>query len=401
MSKISNSIAHFIVLYIIIQSTLVFNFFNIKYHAYFFMIFVMLLALSTKKIRLMPLCFVLLFCVAVSINAYFVLDANSMGWSSATRLIVVIITSYSAISYLGKRFFQIYEKIVLVMSVGSIPFYIIYMLRPNILAIVSRFFRPITSAWYIDIGGTNLVLYSYLPEMFPRNSGFMWEPGVFAMVLIVAQIIRLIRNNGEIDIPIIIYIALTATTMSTMGYIANIFLIGSAILFSKNIAAWAKLFLIVLLIFSMPTLLYLSFILPKLERYFAGIGSGAYSSAHGTLYQSRFGYFYQVVKYIAQNPFGIGWHSSLLTEDYDNIYGVGVGVGTISEWLLRWGFVGIIFIVSLLHRGINSMNNKKNSSIIYSLSLLMALFSNPAALMYWPFCFIFYVFTHDFIMDKK
>jgi hypothetical protein len=140
---------------------------------------------------------------------------------------------YIIITALGFRFFKILETVMFYLCIIAIVFWVILNLIPNTFI---EFLRPFEFSTQGNVKGNvdfNVLIYTIgnytlFPDSivnfgsFPliRNSGFCWEPGVFASFVNVAIFFNLIRNRFKLrnNKYLIVFIIALASTLSTTGY---------------------------------------------------------------------------------------------------------------------------------------------------------------------------------------
>ena len=135
-------------------------------------------------------------------------------------LIYAIFIAYIHIRVYGRDLFHIFEHIMVVLSVISLVFWTIAVLVPS----SSGFFHLFPETSY---GNNVLYLFNWMDPAkgqmtgsLIRNAGCSWEPGRFAIMLILAILINLSREGISFggNTKIIILLLALASTMSTTGY---------------------------------------------------------------------------------------------------------------------------------------------------------------------------------------
>ena len=79
---------------------------------------------------------------------------------------------------------------------------------------------------------------------FVRNSGFTWEPGRFASLIVIAFTCNIIRYKGRMAIwskHNIVFLLALITTFSTTGYVAIMVVLSINLIFSPKLALWKKI----------------------------------------------------------------------------------------------------------------------------------------------------------------
>lgn len=134
-----------------------------------------------------------------------------------------IITAFTISKIYGLSFFLMFEKFVVWLSVVSLIGWILVVIIPG------PFSSLITLLGGFKDDGTitaNIFIYSltnnnyYSDFTISRNSGFAWEPGRFACILLIAIFFNITRSKFRIRKNINLFILMSAmlTTQSTTGY---------------------------------------------------------------------------------------------------------------------------------------------------------------------------------------
>jgi hypothetical protein len=187
--------------------------------------------------------FVLLFGVFI----YFV--AISIKYREIHPFFLVYYFSYFFIVYvlvtaLGLKIFTIFEKLNFYLAVVSLFFMVVQVLLrgDTLFSLFSKL--PHMETWSRVTGeGANIFIYSVQPVMssilynfaIPRNCGYAWEPGAFAVYLCLAIFINLffIEPDKQSRNRLWILILTLLTTQSTTGYLIFIVIMASYLLRKK------------------------------------------------------------------------------------------------------------------------------------------------------------------------
>ena len=200
---------------------------------YFGLIFVLVLTLSYgiyTKVRLSKSLIFLL----IGYVFYFLLLSIKCGefhYRFFGIYLTYFLISYVAVRSLGVSFFYVYEKIVYQLAKISIFLWLFLILFPGIvydiignLSFLETGTENIHSNIFVyTLNTSNLadgVAFNLGPIKIYRNAGFSWEPGAFAVMIILAILTNFARkkfafkNNPEL---LVLVLALI-TTFSTTGY---------------------------------------------------------------------------------------------------------------------------------------------------------------------------------------
>jgi hypothetical protein len=289
---------------------------------------------------------------------------------------------YLLLRIMGMRFWKRFESIVYLLTLISLPLYALNVIFLDFFNSLWPFFRAITSESFGEV-------YPYWTSLFyvnaigdpsnslMRSSGFMWEPGGFAMIIIWAIIYNLRNNGNKIDKKVIVYIIALITTFSTAGYLAIIFVIMSVYL--KKLTLPNIIIMSILLVFYFLYVYKLGFMSEKINSYIVGYQDNEliYDNEGGYIKVNRLRGAYYDFKETLKFPTGYGViNKSDISVTKVIIYGTN-GLGSL---LVMWGFPMFIYLMVLTRRYINVIGPDKikliNANLLLT-SLLIIFFSNP------------------------
>lgn len=229
-------------------------------------------------------------------------------------------------------------------------------------------------------GGWNILIFTKNPWHTFRFSGYAWEPGALALIIIFSLILSILRDGYQVDIRKSVYLTMLVFTFSTAGFLALSFLI----LFYSIHFGLSRYFIVVIvlvpLLIPVIELVYRQdFMSDKIEQY---------------LYESernrKFGYENMSIKKVTRYDY-IFLGGSLMSK-WPVGYGISKkgqvksrsgfvlrGSNSLISFLVAWGIIGFIFMLMLIYKCINLLAKIfeiKNSLALF-LALLVVLFSNP------------------------
>jgi hypothetical protein len=181
-----------------------------------------------------------------------------------------------------------------------------------------------------------------------RNSGFMWEPGAFAMILIMGIIYNLCKHGIQFNKHIIIYTIALITTFSTAGYLSLGILI---ILFLFKIrSVMIKFIMIFVLLYSFFVLMpSTDFLGGKINLFIEEMNnkevySQGYSENREANRMYSFILFFQKTLLL---PTGYGAVEDTISEMTKNRL---VGVNGLGKIMEAWGFFGLLVVVYAIYK---------------------------------------------------
>lgn len=181
--------------------------------------------------------------------------------------IINIYIGFLVINYYNDSIVYYFDKVIYVLSFISLIGWAIINIYGKDLLLNIPYFEPA----YDNMSGSILIFTIPVnnAETFLnlyRNSGFAWEPGFFACMIVFAIMFRCIRIGKFLffDKHIIIYIIALLTTMSTTGYVALLLFIGLYFMFTSNIKFAKKIILCALFVISLTYIFSLPFMQDKI-----------------------------------------------------------------------------------------------------------------------------------------
>ncbi|SMD44621.1 hypothetical protein SAMN00777080_3246 [Aquiflexum balticum DSM 16537] len=240
------------------------------------------------------------------------------------------------------HFWEKFEKLIFSLTFIALIIFPFNLLFPSFFHDLKIVFQPFTHEVFLQKDAQKDFWYSFFYTHSGRddwrNSGFMWEPGAFAMSSVIMIIYNWSKSGFFFTKRILLYILAIITTVSTAGYISLIFLLFAVSLNKKRLIF---LFSIIglLLIFN-TNFIYSEFLIPKIEEYIEETNSEIYHDQKITdrLEANRLSYLLINIVKTIDYPLGFG-----VVEDkksYVSSIKI-VGVGGVSDILYKWGPLGL------------------------------------------------------------
>lgn len=305
-----------------------------------------------------------------------------------------MIMAYLMIKIVGPSLFNKFSKFTFPLIVLSLFLFTFQLLGESIFHSLAPKLNFLTQELQKQAGGWSLFVYTFNGFAVDRNSGFMWEPGAYAAILIFFLYYRLFINNFKVDIKVIIILIALFTTFSTAGYLALFVFIICYFTYHRK-----AIFPILLLPFAVIYGIYYyhstDFLNDKIERYIdIGTASWEEESVDGERYMrmSRLGIFVASVEGAIYRPLGSGVLANKHTiEKYGNEY----GPNFLAKVLQQWGWLGILFFYYALYKFTRHWCNSQLMTYSFLLSISIVLFSNPFTFRYLMFCVVFFPFISE------
>ena len=333
------------------------------------------------------------------VSCYWIL-VNTLAFSNSTTyfeqlpeaaytVLMVIWMAYMIISILGKTMFIKFESLFYWLSLISLPLFVLENVYRPIFLRMNPVFRAITGDEMFRAGGWYGGFYTFNAWAHRRNSGFMWEPGGFAFILIFAMIIRLSMNGFRIDKHIFVYFICLATTLSTAGFVVASMIV-IIILFQRSKHLYPILMIPIVIYLFINIVWELDFMGGKIETYFRSIDRTWQRST--ALRVNRFGIFYYAWIESFNNPLGYG---AFPVKGFYEQFGSSIsGPNTLAYVLVEWGWLGLIAYSYAIKKAIRTFFQNVNITLVVMLSICiwLMLFSNPRNYNIFVLSFLFLPF---------
>ncbi len=299
-------------------------------------------------------------------------------------MMVLIYTAYLILRISNSMFWDRYEHYLYLLVLISTSIYILSLFFPNIFTLISPYFRFFTDSVFFQKDSQQNYFYSFfftymgrdLGESWSRNAGFMWEPGAYALVLIVLILYNFAKNEYKLNKRIIVYTTILLTTASTMGYLALTILYLSNYLFKKNVS-FAKKTLICATIGAILLLVVnVDFMFPKIQSFIEETqNQTVFEQAHSGKYEAnRILSFFFLIEKFKQYPFGWG----VVTDSVSLLAKSDVVVvNGLADILVTWGLILFVFFVVSIYKYYYKINLSRKHAYIAVLIIGIAFFSNP------------------------
>jgi hypothetical protein len=185
-------------------------------------------------------------------------------------LFIIILIPYFVTKIVGENFTEYYINITFVFACIGLLFYFASVLSPAFhdftATLAPRFHTDPTTG--VE---ESFIIYTY--ERYYginlRSPGPFWEPGAYAVFLIVALVFNIIRTNKLLNLKSIIIILALLTTFSTAGYIA-LFIFLIFYLITSKIKIMPKILILTsMIILTYNLYFYLDFLNKKISSQYS------------------------------------------------------------------------------------------------------------------------------------
>lgn len=287
--------------------------------------------------------------------------------------LIPVFISYFSVKVVGRSFLRKFEKWIFVLSCISMIFFIIQIVLPDVIHSMSQYFSRFIADFYAERypGSWYNFFYTYQPSgifMYTRNPGFMWEPGAFAMILIVGLLIDTFSRNKEFTIRKLIYFIAILSTFSTAGYLALLAYTMYYVLKVKNI--FLKILAFLIYAVALFGISRLSFMLSKIEE-FGKLDYSVNSILNGIEYDRVTTFKINMVR-LFQLPIGYGVNP--ITDFYGNSF---YGVNGLGVFFRTWGVVSVFILLRNFFLLIRNYLFDFKFIMFGIIALLIVFYSNP------------------------
>jgi len=318
---------------------------------------------------------------AINVISYLVNDKLSINTFLGSVLKMCI--PYFVVKIIGSSFFEKLFRFLYLLVIIASCFYIVEVIAPSFVNSLTPYLNFLVHGRMLEHGDFYIIVYNHLGlynkyyGIFPRNCGFMWEPGAYAWILNFMIVYKLHRDNYVLDRKILLLVLALISTFSTAGYLGLFFIV-----IFYLIKRYSRRALLIL-----PFVL-LAFVYGVVKLYntadFLSEKLDAYQETGMEVREATFGEeSWNRVTRIAMGrisldnslvrPLGDGINlSSYIIKKYGEVYAPNALASLLSEW----GWLGFIAFVIAVWR-FNPAGFKKGFGPFLLIPLFILLFSNP------------------------
>jgi hypothetical protein len=337
----------------------------------------------------------ILFFIVIVVSYYSYINPRSsfyswLGWGLRILFAFLVVRINKA------NFVPNFIKVVHFIAIVSLFGYVLQLIFPSLLFQIGTLINIGTREGIKKIA--SFIIFNFSIQHSLRNSGCMWEPGVYGCILNIALLFLSIPNYTYYSKKKYIIIVLAIiTTFSTDAYLALAILIFYSNLKIKSI--YKKLFnFIVFIPILFLTFLNTDFLSDKISNQFKGIDTQVYkASKYDKMVLSRFSSMVIDFPVFLKRPllgYGIDLeevNGSFLYKDYDQNVDRTYGGFTM---LLYFGLIGFILYFGAIYLQIFKLSFDTTYSLFSVITIFILLYSNP--LPYSPILFsLFFLYKRS------
>lgn len=299
-------------------------------------------------------------------------------------ILVTIILPYMFLKIIGLKFIHYFVNVIYFFSILSLIFFILTNLSSEFYSLSSKFPQYLGLDKAAD---EQYLIYTYETQTvlgMIRNPGPVYEPGAWAVFVLLAICFNVLTNKKLFNIKNILFIITIITTFSTAGFLSLSILILYFLLFSKMNYILKWIVLPLALYFIIDSFLTYDFLFPKIEDQYSIQSNQRLSLATS----GRFYGFRKAINSITTYPL-IG-RGIVVTSAVDVHSPLDYGYGLITAGA-KFGMIALIFYLIYLVKSMKYLSqvfNIKNrffymffaTATILSLSS-QTLFLSPIFLM--------------------
>jgi len=356
----------------------------------FSLIFIGIISWMRLKTRLIVSVSKFLFYFIILLITYY-LKNREIDYYTWIGVFCKLLLAYFTVLYSKENFVDNFIKVILVGVLISFLMFSLQLFDYKTFFNINNIFGTDAARDGLDPISSSIVFNTIEIHKF-RNSGFMWEPGAFAAVMIFALTFSFFQRNF-VDKEKVILIVGILTTFSTMGYIVMFMILFFFIYIRyKSIA-------IIMIIPIAIIMLNLDFLFNKIvdQWQFAQtdiLRVEKSSNFDGAIGLTRFASILIDINIVLNNPIlGLGF--DINTVGWDKFYGETGGdkvvrASGIMFSLVKTGILGTTLYFIFLYKSIKRYYCRiKFSGLFYCFIVLCVLLSNPIDYSTLMFCFLF------------
>ncbi len=359
-------------------------------------VFFLLLVIFLYKKNRFDLEFFIVLAVWIAINFISYLVNDKLPINTFLGSILRMCIPYFVVKIIGASFFEKLFRFFYILVIIASCCYIVEVIAPSFVNSLTPYLNFLVHGRMLANGDFYIIVYNHLGELakyygiFPRNCGFMWEPGAYAWILNFMIVYKLHRDNFRLDRKVLLLVVALVSTFSTAGYFGLFFIVVFYLI--KRGTRTALLILpFVLLAFvygSVKLFNTADFLSEKLD---------AYEEAGMEVREQTFGEeSWERVNRIAMgkislenslvHPWGDGINlSSYIVKKYGEI----TAANALAALLRAWGWLGFIAFAIAVWR-FNPPGLRKGFGPFLLIPLFISLFSNPYSSCQYLIYAIFY-----------
>ncbi len=290
---------------------------------------------------------------------------------------------YFIVKIIGASFFEKLYRFLFILVIIATSLYIVEVIAPSFVKSLTPYLNFLLHGRMLANGDFYIIVYKHLGAyahyygIFPRNCGFMWEPGAYAWILNFMIVYKLHRDNYVLDKKVLLLVLALISTFSTAGYLGLFFIVIFYLIKRGTRTALLILpFVFLAFIFGSVKLFNSADFMSEKLTYYQEIGMDVREATFGEQSWER-------VTRIAMGrislenslvrPWGDGINlSSYIVRKYGEISSPNALASLLSEW----GWLGFIAFVIAVWR-FNPAGFKKGFGPLLLIPLFISLFSNP------------------------
>ena len=321
--------------------------------------------------------------------------------------LLIFFTLYVLVKVFNINFFSIYEHLIFYFALIAIVMWgIQIILRGDNLYNLLNKIPGIQLFSYITGGaGVNIIIYSVQSSAssllynftIPRNCGFAWEPGGFAVFLCLAIFINLfITNfNNKWNLHFWIFAIALISTQSTTGYSIFIVLLLFYYINKRSNAIVIILPLFIIAIISVFSLPFMSDKIISLAKETTNIDYIVWQSigSESGFETQRFTSFLIAFRDFQINP--ILGTAGISGENWYNKIGANVSpISGIGNLMATFGIVGFLFFITFTFKTSTLFSKYFNFKGRYLLFIIFLLITISYSIIFLPLIMYFWMFSY-------
>lgn len=315
---------------------------------------------------------------------------NHMEFGTTISRVIMICVAYMITeAYSLKDYFKAFDNSIYLVAVVALLTEVIAYIAPGVFSLFPTVVNTANYSFSVFLIGS--MRYSFLGNSLIRAGGIFWEPGAFAIYLVIAVMYQLFFSSKISIKRLIIYVFTILLTFSTTGYIALAFLFGVFLIKNdENVLAKRVKALIVLLILSLIILVVFN------EVLFNMIFGKIVNNESTTIW--RYASFFSGILVSIEHPiFGVGANNlGIYVSEASDLLGFGAAYSNISNTLVyQFAAYGLVFGI-IYSLGLFKFFKKNSSTCLIAVGLFVVMFLlyfGEVFFSFFPLVFVLYGYS--------
>ena len=360
-------------------------------------VFLVLLAIFLYRKCSFDVEFFIVLAVWIAINFISYLVNDKLPINTFLGSVLKMCIPYFVVKIIGSSFFEKLFRFLYLLVIIASCFYIVEVIAPSFVNNLTPYLNFLVHGKMLENGDFYIIVYNHLGlynkyyGIFPRNCGFMWEPGAYAWILNFMIVYKLHRDNYVLDRKILLLVVALVTTFSTAGYFGLFFIVIFYLIKRGSRRALLLLpFVLLAFIYGALKLFNTADFLSEKLDYYEEVGMEVREQTFG---EQSWGRVNRIAmgRISLENSLVHPWGDGINLSSYIvNKYGEITAANALAALLREWGWLGFIAFAIAVWR-FNPVGLRKGFGPFLLIPLFISLFSNPySRCLYFTYVIFYY-----------